>query len=399
MADADKPMAEVHTRQILLSRYYLELAEQQLRLDQDPSRFAAINMLHEAFETALVCFADALDAEVPNYAPIDKIIGGIEKSIGGSVPFRTQILRFNKIRVNAKHHLVMPDKSDLTSAMTVVPEFIGELTQKVFGVELATVNLASLIVDETIRGHIESALEALDRGCYFDGLVCSRRALYVLFEKQFDISYFAAEQLSPTSLLFGGALCRAPTFAKNKRYIDEQVKEPFDMVVIDHSVLESELIKDGIDTQSYWNIARLTPKVYQRSGGEWINSFNVDFRNAQRTDCAYVVDTLIKIILQRQARRNSTRIPKSSYRVIKVKPGSSFYNKASVNANVIGKIPDDVEVVSVSNATPGLENDNWFYRFFQFSSPSSISGYISIDDVIGDPYEVAITTDALGKTA
>lgn len=393
MADVyGKPMDERHTRQILLSRYYLELADQQLRLDQDQSRFAAINMLHEAFETALVCFADALEADVPGAAAIDKIVAAIEKVLGSSVPFRTQIFRFNKIRVNAKHHLVMPDKSDLASYMTIIPEFIGTLTQEVFGVELASVNLSSLIAEQSVKGHVESALVALNANELFECLVQSRRALYLIFEKQFDIAYFATDQTSPSSMLFGGALCRAPAFAKSKRYIDTQVKEPFDMIVVDNATLEGDLIKDGIDTHAFWNITRLTPKVYQRPNGSWINSFDVDFREAQRADCAYVIDTLIKIILQRQARRGSWRMRKSSYRNLQVKPGARVFEKASSNSKVVGFIPNNVYSAMASNATPGLEDDNWFYGIYIFQSPSSLSGYIGIEDTIGEPFETDFAT-------
>lgn len=399
MADVSgKPMDERHTRQILLSRYYLELADQQLRLDQDQSRFAAINMLHEAFETALVCFADALEADVPGVAAIDKIVAGIEKVIGSPVPFRTQIFRFNKIRVNAKHHLVMPDKVDLASYMTIIPEFIGTLTQQIFGVELTSVNLSSLIADETVRAHVSGALIALNNNELLSSLILSRRALYQIFEKQFDIAFFATGDTTPASLIMGGALCRAPAYAKSQRYIDEQVKEPFDMIVVDQAALEGELIKDGIDTHAYWNIIRLTPKVYQRANGEWINSFNIDFRNTERADCAYVLDTLIKIILQRQARRGSWRMLKSSFRSLRVNPGAITYEKASMNSRVIGQIPHDVHTVMASNATQGLESDQWFYRFYLFSSPSSLSGYISTIDVIGEPFETDFSSGTAMST-
>ncbi len=389
-----KPMDERHTRQILLSRYYLELADQQLRLDHDQSRFATINMLHEAFETALVCFADALDADVPSAAAIDKIIAGIEKALGSSVPFRMQIFRFNKIRVNAKHHLVMPDKADLVSYMTIVPEFIGNLTQQIFGIELSSINLSTLIADETVRGHVENALEALNNNDLLSSLVASRRALYQIFEKQFDIAFFTTDKTTPASMMIGAALCRAPAYAKSQRYIDEQVKEPFDMIVVDHGALEGELIRDGIDTHAYWNIVRLTPKVYQRANGEWINSFNIDFANIERADCAYVFDTLIKIILQRQARHGSWRMLKSRFRSLRVNPGATTYEKASLNSKVIGQIPNDVHTVMASTATQGLESDQWFYRFYLFSSPSLLSGYISTADVIGEPFD----TDFLSGT-
>lgn len=382
-----KPMEERHIRQILLSRYYLELAEQQGRIGQEPARFAAINMLHEAFETALVCFVDALGADVPNTAAIDKLVAGIEKIIGSPIPFRVQIFRFNKIRVNAKHHIVAPDGGDLKSYLAIIPEFIAELTRIVFGRAIHEVSLSDLILDDVVRSHIEVAVSAFSVGKDFDCLVACRRAIYVLFEKQYDITPFLADDGTPGTIFDPKALCRAPFYAKSKKYIEEQVKEPFDFIVIDQAHLEGELIKDGIDTHSFWNLCRLTPRVYQRSDGRWANGYSSSYIGLDRAECAYVIDTLIRMILQRQAKRGTLRMAKLSWQMIKVKPGSPFFNKASFNAPIVGYIPSSVAEVSISGATPSLEDDNWFYSFWHFDGDQSLSGYISVANVIGESFE------------
>jgi hypothetical protein len=65
--------------------------------------------------------------------------------------------------------------------------------------------------------------------------------------------------------------CFAPYWARNKQYIDEHVREPFDYIVIDQERLERELTSNGIDHSTFSNIRRLTPAVYREGiDSEWI---------------------------------------------------------------------------------------------------------------------------------
>jgi hypothetical protein len=50
---------------------------------------------------------------------------------------------------------------------------------------------------------------------------------------------------------------------EHKRYIDEYVRDPFDYVQLDHSRVDAELLRDGIEPAVFWNIWRLTPPVYR----------------------------------------------------------------------------------------------------------------------------------------
>jgi hypothetical protein len=60
------------------------------------------------------------------------------------------------------------------------------------------------------------------------------------------------------------------------------VETPTDFVICDHSELDMDLLKRGIDSVAYWNVWRLTPDVYRKGMDRpWI--VKNDFRKFSQT--------------------------------------------------------------------------------------------------------------------
>lgn len=383
-------MDERSVRQLLLARYYLHLAAEQLRSEADASKFAAINLLHEGLETTLISCADHLNAHVAERSGIEVYLDRINaKLIGSELPFRSRILRFNKARVAAKHHLTLPEQSFLTLMGTVVPEFIEAAVRLSFQIDLFDVSLADLVEEAVVAQHIRDAQGFLASDEHYKCLIAARKAFYIQFEKQYDIRDFLDEDKAKhRGLLSLFSICKAPFHTKNPDYIRQNVSRPSDYIVIDHASLDTELMKDGVDVQTFWNIWRLTPKVYQYEDGSWSSEYDFDLADDAgiKDSCVYVLDNLISITLQRQARRKRSKTRNGAYRYIQTVPNARILKKADNTSDEVGRLPEGVRRVNLNQVVPALDREGFYYQvsYLRKNGPF-LFGYIHPDDTEGEP--------------
>src|SRR5690606_15205647 len=149
------------------------------------------------------------------------------------------------------------------------------------------------------------AKAAREAGDHEACVVGCRKVMYVAIESLYDISKFKDEK--PKGIL--GALSYAPYYAKDPAYIQESVKEPTDYIVLDHSRVDQDLLKKGVDTTAFWNVWRLTPEVYRTEQKEWIVKH--DFGKLDAATLAdkteYVFSTTVDISLAIHAYRKATK--------------------------------------------------------------------------------------------
>lgn len=382
-------MQEKQVHQLMQVKYYLMVAESQRRLGQRASNFAAINLLHEAFESTLIVIADHLNAAIPDRASVDQYFNKIDEKLeSSSLPFRVKMMQFNRARVLAKHALTLPDDHSFNSFFGTVPEFCAEAVRRAFDAELDDVNLVDLIVDEETKAFISQAINCRDNKEYFEGLANIRKAFFIMFEKRFDVSVFKdIDDSKPRGLFSPGFGCQAPAYAKTNRYVQD-VRDPFSYVVLDHGVLDAELLKDGIDTRLFWNIWRLTPQVWRRSSGDWIIKRDVDMLHGDNleSDLQYSIDGMIQIVLGKQASRSLERYKsRGGLWAVRVRPGASLFTKASKNSALNDTVPADIDHLYVMEAVQGLDSDDWFWSAHHLKKGGPfIGGYLSFDDVEGE---------------
>jgi hypothetical protein len=331
-----------------------------------------------------------LNAKVPEKSGIELYLDRIDQKLDAQeLPFRSRILQFNKARVAAKHHLTLPEDSFLRLISTVVPEFIQTAIRLTFGKDLDEVSLADLIEDEEVSTHIRQAQADLASGKFYDCLTSVRKAFYIQFEKQYDIRKFSdPEEAKARGILSAFSSCSAPIYAKNPEYIRDRVTRPSDFIVFDHSSLDSELMKEGVDVQTFWNIWRLTPEIYLGEDGKWTVEYDFDLADDPqiRENCVYVLDNLISITLQRQARRKRSRSRAGAYRYIQTVPNAPFYKKAMQGSEETGRLPDGIRRVNITRAVPALDRKGFYWEasYMRKDGPW-LFGYVHDDDTEGEP--------------
>lgn len=377
-------------RQILLAKYYLHLAAEQMKNESETARFAAINLYHEALETTLITCADHLNAKIGERATIESYLDRINEKLSSEhLPLRTQILQFNKVRVAAKHYLNLPSATYFSRVDTIVAEFVSETVRLCTGENISSVSLVNLIEDREVAECLRKAQDHANNGEFYSSLELSRRAFYLQFEKAYDIRPFSdPEKAKERGLLSTFSFCKAPYFAKSHEYIEKSVANPTDYIVLDHPSIDAELMKDGIDVQVFWNIWRLTPSVYRYDDGNWVTEFDFNIADDPqiKTSCTYVIDSLISVTLQRQARRKQTRLRGNSYRYVQAAANAPIYRKASITSEIVGHLPNGVRRLNVDHVAPPLEGEGLFWRV-SFYGPESmfLFGYLAPEDLESGP--------------
>ena len=151
---------------------------------------------------------------------------------------------------------IFPNRKEINSYVGDTQKFLEEMCPKLFGVEYWTVSLVDLLEEGEAKSSLKTAEELHKTGNYADCLIECRKAFFVTFEKNYDTQ----DDLKDKFFFFGSS---APYYARDKDYIRKNVKDHFDYVVLDHSQIDRDLTKEGTDHTSFWNVWRLTPKVYR----------------------------------------------------------------------------------------------------------------------------------------
>jgi len=161
--------------------------------------------------------------------------------------------------------------------------------------------------------------------------------------------------------------------------------------VLDHARLDAELMKEGIDHTTFWNVWRLTPEVYRYSNtDQWFVKHDLDKLEIEDAEdrAAYVLSSVVSLFLARQTNRRMMKNRPFSTHDVKLKKNDvTVYTKADKNGPKAGIIPDDIELVMVSYATIGLNDDDIYWSITCFRRKAGdlplflLSGFVLQEDL------------------
>lgn len=367
-------------KRLRFARFLLHQAAEHARVDHDSRNAACVTSLQDCVETILLVIGEHINANIPPRSDFDKYFAAINEKVKGyELPFHQIMLRLNRLRVQAKHSGIFPSHAQSSAMVPVVAAFAEEVCQRLLDVDWRTANLSTLVTNEEQRTLLAEAEEALSERRFVDALVAARKAMFVAFEKPYDISRFASGK--PLGLLgmFG---CEAPSWAQSPEYVSAQVSDPFGYIVIDHAGLDSKLFKLGIDPMSFWNVWRIAPAVYQLEDKRWIakRELNKVERTDHEGDAIYVVETVTEMILRREENdRRLKMIPHNLWQLV-AKPGAIVYSKTDRSSapQFVFEIPTTVTVVS---ETVGFDGVSEWWQVHWFGGGQMGSGYLLEEDV------------------
>jgi hypothetical protein len=371
-------------RRVTLSRYLFELATQNARSDQEVAGAACVNLLQDAIEIFLLAASDHLNVDLSAKTGFPQYLDKMNEAINDELPFRRRLLEINRVRVLSKHDGIPPSSKDIPGYVSDARKFLEQACTKLLGVDFWSISLIQLVDDGEAKNLLLEAETNFKTGTYSECLIACRKAFYVEFESFYDIQ----KDLEGAGLFFGS---RAPYYARNKKYVDESVKTPFDYIVLDHSQVDADLTKEGIDHTAFWNIWRLTPRVYRhKDKDEWLVKHEPDKleEDGLKERAAYVLETIVAVLLARQSNKKRMKWSGSgTFYVVRLrKPRTTVYQKADRTGAVAGITKEASTELHAEYATPGLKDKDTYWKVFHFDKAdpfgsSYISGYVLEEDL------------------
>jgi hypothetical protein len=365
---------------ILVSKHFFYLAQKTIKSKAELNRYSTINLLQDSVEIFLLALAYHLDANITSKTSFDNYILEIDKKvIPYELPFKAQLIRLNKIRVNSKHYCILPQEADCQEFIQILKYFFSEVSSKILNTDYDTISLIYAIEDSESKGFLIEAESLLHKGNFVECAIECRKALYIEFEKEYDISNFIEEANE-----FLKAVSKAPYFTKNKDYIEKNVLEPTDYIVLDHGNLERQLLKYSIDDNLFWNIWRLTPELYRYPNGDWAikEEFNILDEDNIAENINYIFNSSIDIVLKIQEyKRNVIHKGRKHYYIELLGSNIPVYKKADKESEVVLVIPEDMKEVDSNYSVTGLNDREKYYHIITQVNEIFYTGFISASNV------------------
>jgi hypothetical protein len=181
---------------------------------------------------------------------------------------------------------------------------------------------------------------------------------------------------------------KAHYWTKNKEWIDENVKEPFDYVQLDHQQIRNDLLEWGVNTQDFWNLWRLTPSVFRENkDGEWLIKKEAKYYLAGSSDenVRYCLDKSISLIVKKRSHFDLVKsldgAPSNELEVVTTSDPTLVYEKSTTVSAVKNELRAGLKL-RVSSVVRGLDSEEIYVNVFQALEDEEIlvAGYVRASD-------------------
>lgn len=391
-------LSESVIKKIQMAKLFYELASDCYRIIENIERVGAgIILLQDSVELFLIAICEHVNVENRENLKFHEYFKEIKKKVPGKIiPFKDDMLKLNKQRVSLKHYGIRPYIDDCKTFHKNVYSFFKETSKSHLKIDFDSISLVNLLSEKKLKTIMKQAEVDLKELNYRECLIGCRKALYLVFEQQFDIRSFEKyeediQSKNDLKKTLSKPKSKAPEYAKNKQYIKGMVNQPTDFIVIDYNEIWRELLSNGIDLVSFSNVRMLTPEVYLfEKEEEWAISEYTGGIIYNQENAEYCFRKTVEILLieQKNSERKK-RISKSIFHPITVKNKEiSILRKASLSANVKYKLKKNLEYkVYLFKEVRGLDSKDKYYQVIvhppidRDKSQIKYVGYILKEDI------------------
>jgi hypothetical protein len=375
---------------LLTAKVLLNKAQDQCFVEDKYTASSGLIILQDALE--LIFLAALVEKGVDEQKSLenfsfDQLIGELKKQ-GIRVIKSGTLKALNKQRVIIKHYGQVSEPQTVGTYYTVAHQAVNEVLEQVVGKRLDQVVLNELIRNEETNKYLTDACEALEQEKYFKCLINIRKAIFIEIEQDYCIyEWRDSEPNEPPGLLGlarGGS--KAPYYTRNKAWIEQNVKDPFDYIQRDHDRIRQDLLEWGASTQDFWNVWRLTPEVIRLSREEdWLLKGELKhvYQAATKENAIFCLDRAVTLLSKKQAHHDLARwldySPRDRLRV-RLKERATLYKKATNSSEVIAQLTEN-SFYDADAVVPGLDGNRRYVRIFhvQEDEPKFLSGYVDLE--------------------
>jgi len=373
-------MRESTVHALVVARTLLEQATPLCASDDRYLASTDLILLQDALEAVL--YALLLERGIDDEKNLerksfDELIGEL-KAAGVVVPRSGTLKALNKQRVLVKHYAQLAEPAMVRSYHAASQEAIGAMTTEVLGQSLRDLFIADLLSEGESKALLNAAEMAIKDHRYLDALIETRRAIFVEFEADYSVygwrDYDGKKQEGLlVSAMRGG--WRAPSWTKNKHWIEKHVKVPTDYVQIDLQDWRLQAMELGIHTIELYNLRRLTPDVFRTdSKARWSVTYDASFAasNATESNARYCLDRAVSIILKKQQHAQARREPAKDvpFDPPPIYIGRTLHESPSTNSPTVHMVQDGF-TYSIRRVVGGFDPSESFYEVFAESEKQS----------------------------
>lgn len=373
---------------LITARALFDRAQELCTVDDKYLASAGLVILQDALELILYACLVELDADKDaalESLTFDQLVGQLKK-IGKPVKKSGTLKALNKQRVIIKHYGQIADPATVRGYYDAAKSSADFLLKDVIGKDMQEILLSEAVKNDGIKKHITDASIAIDNNKYFDALCEIRKALYLSIEEEYSVFGWKDHPKVKETGFFevldkGGG--KAPWYTKNKEWIEGHVHDPFDYVQLDHERLRIDLLEWGVSTQDFWNLWRLTPRVfYDKESKRWEVKLDLQhFRGgATEANARYCLDRIVSVLVKKQNHLDLSRQlgygPEYSFQV-QLKNDQPLYAKASTKSEVRNTLQQG-QLYQADAIVPGLSEENDFIKILHVQNvePKWLAGYV-----------------------
>jgi len=316
--------------------------------------------MHDSVEIFQVVVLDWIGVSISSNRSFLDFWPLVKNKTGSEPPYKGVLEDLNRIRVQFKHHAILPNLQELRTLCAVVPSFYSEVCANVLNMDFASISLADLLEDDEVRGHMKKAEGAIASEDYKTALAEAATAFTVLIqEKDTQPAQYVVHGLE---LFHRMSLSISPKWERLPVDLSREVGKlckAFEAQINDVKIVV-EMLAWGVDLQKYRKFRYLTPRVARAGGGEVELLFERTHAILVNADSAnfcfqFVLDTGLRI--QEQASRildpvafHTVKTSQSPTHLYQIGPNNSL--------QIAAEIPKGCDVEGRACVAPSL-GDAW----------------------------------------
>ena len=370
---------------LLTARTLFDTARRQCLIRDRHIASAGLIIVQDAVE--LVLYACLIEKGVDEAKAVesftfDQLIGEL-KRIGLAVIKSGTLKAMNKQRVLIKHHAQLAEPAAVRQYYKASLLAADSLLTEVVGKPLRQVVLADAVSGPELKALIDETTKHIDDQRYMEALIATRKALFLAVEKDYDIRKWEEHDPAQGTNLLLGVGNKAPYYTRDNTWIQRNVTNPLDYIQLDHERIHIEMMELGIDPTEFFNVWRLTPKVYRLSADVW--AIDMEPRTetvATENNARYCLDVVVSILMNQQLRKRLVRSP--DYRSWKVRliRSQPLLKRAALDAEHQGVTFVEGDSCVGIHVVSGFDGKEQFVRVFSMPTEARqqfFEGYLPLE--------------------
>lgn len=250
-------------------------------------------LFHDAVELGLRAVVAQLQAKATDQMPFSQLLDCIDETGAAKVPYRTELLKLNRMRVSFKHAAILPHSDDIRKIQHSLDAFFAALALRFFALDFDDVSLVGLVRHTRTANWLRAAEGHLSHSEYDLAVEASAKAFAVFMNSRMPQRRYLnlLSNLRATESRGAGSqdINARKAMSKLAHDTEEEFQQIWDQL---------DLIATGVNLADYGRFRDLAPRVrLSQAQTFWIlnhgRSGPIDYEDASFC-VSFAISTILK---------------------------------------------------------------------------------------------------------